>query len=78
MDLLFFVTTFPLKFFEFEGHIACDSASNSEICVPLRNRDGQFVGLIDVDSVAISQFDQIDQKYLEQIAEILQNNCDWE
>jgi L-methionine (R)-S-oxide reductase len=63
---------------DFEGHIACDSASNSEICVPIRNKNDQFAGLIDVDSIAFSQFDQVDKTYLERIAELIRTNSDWE
>lgn len=67
---------------EFEGHIVCDSASNSEICVPIfrtSHLDGakHFVGLIDIDSPNFSQFDEIDAKGLTEIARILEKNCDW-
>lgn len=71
---------------KFDGHIACDSASNSEICVPifsLRDIHGddttqkRFVGLIDVDSPKFAQFDEADREGLEQIAAILGRNCDW-
>jgi GAF domain-containing protein len=43
----------------------------------LYNKENQFVGLIDVDSVTIAQFDEVDKKYLEQVAEILKINSDW-
>lgn len=54
----------------FPGHIACSSASRSEIVVPL-HRDGQIIGVLDIDSEHLSTFDQTDQKYLEQIATLL-------
>lgn len=44
---------------EFPGHIACDSASNSEIVLPLRLR-GEIIGVLDIDSPLFSRFDQAD------------------
>ena len=52
----------------FPGHIACSSASNSEIVVPVR-RDGQVIAVLDIDSTEYSTFDTIDQQYLEQIVD---------
>jgi L-methionine (R)-S-oxide reductase len=51
---------------KFPGHIACSSLSRSEIVVPLVH-DGNVWGVLDVDSEALDQFDEIDKKYLEQI-----------
>ena len=51
---------------EFPGHIACSSASNSEIVVPIR-KDGEIIAVLDIDSADYNTFDPIDQKYLEQI-----------
>ena len=51
----------------FPGHIACDSATNSEIVVPVFDKDGQIAAVLDVDSTRFSTFDSVDQKYLEQI-----------
>ena len=51
---------------EFPGHIACSSASNSEIVVPIR-RNGEIIAVLDIDSAEFSTFDAIDQHYLEQI-----------
>lgn len=56
---------------EFEGHIACSSKSQSEIVVPIK-RAGQFIGLLDVDSENLGEFDEIDQEYLEKILAILE------
>ncbi|EFC41900.1 predicted protein [Naegleria gruberi] len=63
---------------EFSGHIACDSASNSEICVPLFNsQNGQVFGLIDVDSTALEQFSlEIDGKYLKELANLITKYSD--
>lgn len=55
---------------EFEGHIACDSASNSEIVIPLI-QNGRLIGVMDIDSPSIGRFDETDKKYLEEFAEIL-------
>lgn len=57
---------------EFPGHIACASASRSEIVLPLI-KDNQVIGVLDVDSEFLDHFDNIDQVYLEQIIHILLN-----
>ncbi|MBP9233852.1 MAG: GAF domain-containing protein [Hyphomonadaceae bacterium] len=49
----------------FPGHIACDSASNSEIVVPVFDRSGALVAVLDVDSTAFSAFDEVDARGLE-------------
>lgn len=46
---------------EFPGHIACDSASNSEIVVPVFRADGSLAAVLDVDSTDYDAFDEIDQ-----------------
>jgi GAF domain-containing protein len=53
----------------FPGHIACDSASNSELVVPLV-RDGALVGVLDLDSPVFARFDVQDQEGLETIARL--------
>lgn len=53
----------------FPGHIACDSASRSEVVVPLV-RDGALVGVFDLDSPVLARFDQDDQRGLEAIAAV--------
>ena len=58
---------------QFPGHIACDCASNSEIVVPIR-KDGQVVGVLDMDSPVFSRFDQEDQTGLEEFVRILERN----
>lgn len=55
---------------EFPGHIACSSASRSEIVVPLV-RDGEVIGVLDIDSAELNTFDDVDALYLERIAALL-------
>ncbi len=55
---------------EFPGHIACDSASNSEIVVPLLHR-GALLGVLDLDSPKLNRFDADDARGLERAVEIL-------
>ena len=54
----------------FPGHIACSSASRSEIVVPVF-REGEVIAVLDIDSDRLSTFDETDRLYLEQIAQIL-------
>jgi len=54
----------------FPGHIACSNASRSEIVVPVR-KDGEVVMVIDVDSDQLNDFDEADQRALEEIAELI-------
>lgn len=54
----------------FPGHIACSSLSRSEIVVPLIF-DDKVMGVLDVDSVELSTFDETDQKFLEEIVQLL-------
>lgn len=55
---------------QFPGHIACSSASRSEIVVPII-QDGTVTGVLDIDSEHLNTFDEIDQIYLEKIANII-------
>ncbi|EPS29688.1 hypothetical protein PDE_04638 [Penicillium oxalicum 114-2] len=61
---------------KFPGHIACDADSRSEIVVPIIIR-GETVAIIDIDCTLPSAFDEEDQKYLEKLAELLAESCDW-
>ncbi len=54
----------------FPGHIACSSLSRSEIVVPVK-RNGEVIAVLDIDSKDLNTFDTTDQKYLEQITQIL-------
>ncbi|WP_191015899.1 GAF domain-containing protein [Treponema zioleckii] len=62
---------------EFAGHIACDSASNSEIVVPLHDSEGKIVGVLDIDSPKIARFTEEDKIGLEEFAKILEKACEW-
>lgn len=55
----------------FPGHIACDSASNSEIVVPIRP-NGKVVGVLDIDSPLLARFDEADRDGLEEFVRILE------
>ena len=57
---------------QFPGHIACDSASNAEIVVPIR-AGGKIVGVLDLDSPHIGRFTEEDQAGLEEFARILES-----
>ena len=58
---------------QFPGHIACDSASNSEIVVPIF-KNGEIYGVLDIDSPYFSRFAAEDQRGLEEIVKILEEN----
>lgn len=53
----------------FPGHIACDSASNSELVVPLI-KAGRLIGVLDLDSPELKRFSEVDQAGIERLAEI--------
>ena len=57
---------------QFPGHIACDSASNSEIVLPIR-QNGQVVGVLDMDSPLLDRFTEADEKGLAQIVEEIES-----
>ena len=56
---------------DFPGHIACDPSARSEIVVPVRDRGGRLVAVLDVDSHRPAAFDDADRRGLEHIAELL-------
>ena len=58
---------------EFPGHIACDSASNSEIVVPMY-KNGEIVGVLDIDSPLLGRFTEDDRTGLEEFVRILEKN----
>ena len=60
---------------EFPGHIACDSASNSEIVIPL-HKGNEIVGVLDIDSPVLARFDEEDQEGLEHFVRILESIFD--
>ena len=51
----------------FPGHIACDSASNSEVVVPIVRADGRLLGVLDLDSPVLNRFDEQDARGLERL-----------
>jgi len=55
---------------KFPGHIACSSLSRSEIVIPIIRND-KVLGVLDADSIDLDHYDIIDQKYLEQIIELI-------
>ena len=61
---------------EFPGHIACDSASNSEIVVPI-HKDGNVVAVLDIDSPLLSRFDESDREGLESFVRRLESMIEW-
>lgn len=61
---------------QFPGHIACDSASNSEIVLPLV-QDDVLIGVMDIDAPIFSHFDETDADGLNLLCNILIHNVDW-
>lgn len=61
---------------DFPGHIACDSASNSEIVIPIFV-ENRVVGVLDIDSPLFHRFQIEDQQYLEDIVHVIEKGCDW-
>ncbi|NTS43448.1 GAF domain-containing protein [Flavisolibacter sp. BT320] len=56
---------------KFPGHIACSSLSKSEIVLPLL-KNGEVIGVLDVDSVSLNEFDETDKIYLEKVINLIQ------
>ena len=56
---------------KFPGHIACSSLSKSEIVIPLI-KNGEVIGVLDVDATEVNQFDETDKKYLTEIISLIQ------
>lgn len=59
---------------QFPGHIACDSASNSEIVIPL-HCGGKLAGVLDIDSPVLGRFTPHDREGLEHFARVLERNA---
>ena len=59
---------------QFPGHIACSSASKSEIVVPVFGIDGKVTAVLDIDSDELATFDETDRKYLEEITGFLKED----
>ena len=60
----------------FPGHIACDSASNAEIVLPIRF-DGRVIGVLDIDSPALERFDEADEAGLRALVALIEERCDF-
>ena len=58
---------------DFAGHIACDSASNSEIVIPIFIND-KVIGVLDLDSTSFDRFNEEDKEGLEEIVKVLFNS----
>ncbi|MBR5687419.1 MAG: GAF domain-containing protein [Prevotella sp.] len=56
---------------QFPGHIACSSESRSEIVIPLKDAQGKVRAVLDIDSLDLNAFDDLDRRYLEEIAALV-------
>lgn len=56
---------------DFASHIACDSRSKSEIVIPIKNKKGEIICVMDVDSKELNSFDEADAEGLEKIIELI-------
>lgn len=61
---------------EFPGHIACDSASRSELVIPLRAADGCPFGVLDIDSPTLNRFSTEDQETFEALVAVIERAVD--
>ncbi|MCQ4924247.1 GAF domain-containing protein [Tissierella carlieri] len=61
----------------FPGHIACDSASNSELVVPVI-KDNKVYGVLDLDSPVKDRFTKVEEEYFIKLVEILSQNINWD
>ena len=59
----------------FPGHIACDSASNSEIVIPMHDPSGNVVGVLDIDSPSLERFSKADADGLTRLVRVLEKHC---
>jgi L-methionine (R)-S-oxide reductase len=71
------VTTIVPNVHEFPGHIACDSASNSEIVVPLIE-GGRLIGVLDLDSPRFGRFDNEDENGLNRLVSLFVESAEWQ
>ena len=60
----------------YPNYISCDSSARSEIVVPMV-KDGQLLGVLDLDSSLVDDYDEMDQKYLEEFVAILLEKTEW-
>src|SRR6267142_1463887 len=71
------VTTIVPNVHEFPGHIACDSASNSEIVIPLMKGE-RLIGVLDLDSPVSGRFDEEDAIGLNRLVSVLTESSEWQ
>lgn len=62
---------------DFPGHIACDSASNSEVVIPIV-KDDKLIGVLDIDSPILNRFDEEDVKGFEKLVQTMNKFMDWD
>ena len=60
----------------YSNYISCDGSARSEIVLPMV-KDGQLLGVLDIDSSQVNDYDEIDQSYLEEFVAILLKNTEW-
>ena len=60
----------------YSNYISCDSSARSEIVVPMV-KNGQLLGVLDLDSSLVDDYDEMDQKYLEEFVSILLDKTEW-
>ena len=60
----------------FPGHIACDSASNSEIVLPI-HAEGRVIGVLDIDIPTIGRFCETDRESLFKVVDLIEARCDF-
>ncbi len=63
---------------DFPGHIACDSASNSEIVVPIHDKSGAVVAVLDIDSPSLNRFSVADREGLEAFVKAMEKSLTWD
>jgi len=61
----------------YPGHIACDGETKSEIVIPLVHENGEAIGVLDLDCLALNGFDDQDKQGLEKIASLIVESSDW-
>lgn len=59
----------------FPGHVACDSASRSELVVPLMAPDGEVIGVLDLDSPQLQRFSELEKRYFSELVLALMEKC---
>ncbi|EJS42935.1 YKL069W [Saccharomyces arboricola H-6] len=59
----------------YPGHIACDGETKSEIVVPIISNDCKTLAVIDIDCLDYKGFDEVDKKFLEKLAELINKSC---